>query len=112
MDGTISSAGRLEVFHNGQWGTVCDDAPGEEGGDQDNNNMANVVCRMLGFNSGQVKTMREYGRGTGSIWLDNVDCTGDELSILDCRHNGWAAHDCGHEEDVGVVCSNQGDDTI
>ena len=104
-NGTTSSSGRLEVYHNGTWGTVCNDAS-DQRGDQYDNNMANVVCQMLGFSLGQVKVDTEFGEGTGPIWMDSVDCSGDETSIFDCHHDRWGVHDCSHSEDVGVVCSN------
>ena len=75
-------------------------------GDQYNNNMANVVCKMLGFSSGQVKIDTEFGEGTGPIWMDDVYCSGNETSLFDCQHQGWGVNDCSHFEDVGVVCFN------
>ena len=48
-----------------------------------------------------------YGQGTGSIWLDEVQCGGTEESLLDCTAQPISDHNCGHGEDVGVVCSGK-----
>ena len=46
-----------------------------------------------------------FVRGTGPIFLDNVDCRGNETNLNNCTHNGVGVHNCGHSEDVGVICS-------
>ncbi|XP_046368563.2 hemicentin-2-like [Haliotis rufescens] len=89
-------AGRLEIYHGGAWGTVCDD-----GFDL---NDAKVVCRGFGLNALSVKASAHYGQGTGSIMMDDVACTGSEMSLDRCSHPGWETHNCGHGEDVGVEC--------
>ena len=91
------SYGRVEVYYSGQWGTVCDD-----GWDI---NDANVVCRQLGFSRASGATGRaKYGQGSGTIWIDDVSCQGDEASLLHCAHNGMGNENCSHGEDASVEC--------
>merc|ERR1712142_156501 len=103
-DGNINpKAGRLEVYHNGRWGTVCNDGPNGQG-DQKDDNMAIIVCRMLGQSGGQTKTTHDFGYGSDPTWMDDVECRGDEESLFDCIFRAWGQENCGHSEDVGIVC--------
>ena len=103
VDGFNNCSGRVEIFHQGQWGTVCDDLWDV--------NDAHVVCRELGCGRATSAHSRAaFGQGTGQIWLDNVQCTGNEASVADCEHNGLGSHNCGHYEDAGVICD--GKDTV
>jgi len=54
---------------------------------------------------GEWLTDNRFGAGSGQIWLDDVQCVGNETSIADCQHNGWSNHNCTHSDDVSVSCS-------
>merc|ERR1711962_315500 len=113
-------SGRLEVWHDGEWGTVCDDTFDD--------NDAVVVCRSLGFTGGAKyksgasaygfeyfddKAAVNEGElgwvGSGPIWLNNVKCVGTEQDFFQCpgvaTNPNWGSHGCRHFEDVFMKCN-------
>ena len=119
------SQGRLDICINSVWGTIC----GIRFGTKD----ANVACRQLGY-EGQGMCMNniaittktiivtvlicwssyagsyafsraEFGEGTGMIYLERIECAGDEDTLLDCPMNvelGFST--CYHSRDAGIRC--------
>ena len=63
--GSGTDDGMLEVYHNGRWGSVCDDGWGTR--------ESLVACKQLGY-----ITFASYTHGntiTADFWLDDVSCT-------------------------------------
>jgi len=99
VDGANDDEGRLELFWQNQWGTVCDD--------RWDINDATVACRQMGY-SGADAALFTFNvvDGTGPILLDDVQCTGTESNLLDCVHREpVGSHNCSHFEDAGVRCT-------
>lgn len=48
-----------------------------------------------------------FGQGTGSIYLNNVECVGNESRLSDCPNPGvnMLGMCSGHSEDAGLRCS-------
>ena len=96
VDGGVNY-GRVEIYENGQWGTVCDDY-----WDMTD---ANVVCRELDF-SGATSSPHgaAYGQGSDPILRDHINCRGSEASLLDCPYDQMSLGHCNHGEDSSAVC--------
>ena len=95
---TSNNYGRVEVYHNGEWGTVCDD-----GWDDTD---ARVVCRQLGFYSSvRAYGSAHYGQGTGPILLSKLSCFGNESGLTDCGQLSMGTKNCTHSDDAAVYCN-------
>ena len=99
MNGSTYYEGRVEVYYNGLWGTVCDDDWNFED--------VRVLCRQLGFGpTGRPYHGAHFGQGSGPIWLDKVACISNESTLASCGHLGInITRSCGHHEDAGVTCN-------
>ena len=112
--GSKPNEGYIEIKpSNGTWGGICDDFFYKI--------EADVTCRMLGYSRGSKKAwrgafdrhgshyaMHQFGHGPGEILLDDLKCTGNEGSILECFHGSWGIHNCrdsgSSHEWAGVTC--------
>ena len=69
----------------------------------------NVLCTSYyvhtSMSGANATNLPHFGPGAGFILLDNVDCTGNEVNLTQCRHNGLGVHNCVPSEDAGVFCS-------
>lgn len=100
--GASPDEGRVEVWNDGTWGTICDDFWDLRDG--------NVVCRILGYTRAKTVTCCNsfHSNDQLDMKLDNVKCTGLESSIFSCKHEGWGVHDCTQgKEEAGVMCTDE-----
>lgn len=125
IGGGSNKSGRLEIYLNGQWGTVCD----THLTDRD----ASVICRQLGLGYDPSYLLRLYccecmvqllitcllvyseigtalqhsyfGPGSGLFHYERLGCRGNENSLLECRGRKFVSGDCNHGNEAGVVCA-------
>ena len=78
MDGRATNEGRLEILHNGTWGTVCDDRFSEPGGTHNRplNVAPALACQMMGYAGGEYASGygQDIERDSQKIWLDDLRC--------------------------------------
>ena len=98
--------GQVEVWLNGRWFVMCDDRLSTTD--------AKVVCKQLGYRSQSgvpsssdllVGSGSGYGEGDNFIFPDDLNCGGDENSLLSCGYFGLQPQTCGWSEDTGIACS-------
>ena len=108
---------RVEIRHQGRWGTICYTDSNTFNTWSD---IPDIVCRQAGcfdgsnsdflhrYQSYEWRGARQYYTGSDPgpwTWMKNVECSGSEARIQDCKHSGFGVHDCGHENDLGVCCA-------
>jgi len=95
VEGSSFNEGRIEVYYNGEWGTVC-----SNGWDDSD---SSLVCAQLGFKLS--KTLKEPMPGTGRVFLDNVICSSNDMVLANCGHYGVGiTTNCDHSKDVAIKC--------
>ena len=99
------SYGRVEVFSNGTWGTLCTS--------RWNLNDGHVICRQLGFDGAvSAPWFGAFGQGAGMKWMNDLNCAGNESSLSECRHGQWIlVHSCGYHPTyaASAMCKLKGD---
>ncbi|GFR68567.1 neurotrypsin [Elysia marginata] len=98
VDGGRPDQGRIEIYHKGRWGALCQrDISHEE---------ADMICRHLGFPGGISAGAGRFGAGAGVSWNINASC----LATAQCTsvsHDTTSAP-CSHDLDAGLICGNDG----
>jgi len=96
--GVNPKKGRVEVFHDGKWGSVCADGWGIE--------EAMTVCRQLNLGyAGQAVTKDRFGGKHLKVVMSGVNCQVDEISLYNCQHDEWTNATCSSQDKLaGVVC--------
>lgn len=100
VEGPDVSEGRVEVYFSGVWGVVC--GAGWDAVD------AAVLCHSLGYT--EVSSFRNnisFKLDNGTLWMTEVQCNGDESSLIHCSHSGWGKNGCAENQAAGVRCLNR-----
>ena len=99
VGGALPNCGTVEVFYDEEWGTIC--------GSNFDERSAHIVCTQLGYRDALTfyyEPVVLTGSGEGPIWLDELTCSGNDSSLIECSHNGWGICNCTHADDIAVCC--------
>jgi hypothetical protein len=87
--------GRVELFYDAWWGTVCSD-----GFDA---TAADLACRQAGFDGSEGVIAGDPG--AGRIWLDDLNCAPNAVDLDACQHSAIGDHNCDPSQDISVRCT-------
>ena len=95
---TRLNSGRLEVYEQGKWATVCVDGFSESA--------AHVACVELGFRDVKKLFSKPKTTTPGQAWLSGIHCYGNETSLRACSHMDFKA-DCHQPRDIYIECRGE-----
>ena len=85
----------MEIYLQGQWGTVCDDVWDIR--------EATVVCSQLGYlDAISAESSETFGQGSEISNHNIIDCLGNETALAKCSVKKASQSNC---EDAGVRCN-------
>ncbi|XP_026754306.2 lysyl oxidase homolog 2B [Galleria mellonella] len=97
--GRNNREGRVEIYYNGAWGSICPDGWTLY--------EALAVCHHLALGYAEQAVQSDYF-GNSTIVLSGVQCQGNESNLFMCKHQEYGAVVCpgevGHV--AGVICTN------
>ncbi|KAK3606288.1 hypothetical protein CHS0354_037964 [Potamilus streckersoni] len=99
-EGRFQDAGRVEIYFDGRWGTICDNLWSRYD--------ARVFCRTMGYADGTSHgSSFRLATGTIPVYMSGLECDGTEGDLLQCPNHGWmniptTCQD--HAHDAGAVC--------
>ena len=90
--GASHNEGRLEIYHDSEWGTVCDDFFRRVD--------AKVACKQMGY-TGAEAVLTDVAVALGKrFWLDDVNCVGDEDELTKCFYNSSIRNSSSRTSDI------------
>ncbi|XP_061875983.1 antigen WC1.1-like [Colius striatus] len=93
LENSDSCSGRLQVFYNGTWGSVCSNSMTPK--------TVSLACEELGCGKeGTLEIQGPRGRVSGPAWLDRVECEERHGSFWLCPSDPWNPRSCDELRDV------------
>ncbi|RDD45646.1 Deleted in malignant brain tumors 1 protein [Trichoplax sp. H2] len=100
QDGRKITEGRIEIYHNNQWNTIC--------GSATSGNIGKAACNQLQYSYVQTVYNAYFGTGTASALILSSNCSVNATNTRNCtfRNVVSASSECNHGSDIGVICSS------
>lgn len=102
--GAYADEGRAEMFRDGEWGTICDNAFAPAG-------WPSLFCKQLGWVQAETAIKMSRRRAplpvTGKISFQSPACTAKTADSLSECGTDTNNIDCGHDSDVYIKCTNR-----
>ena len=101
LENSDGCSGRLQVFYNGTWGSVCSNSMTTE--------TVSLVCKELGCgNEGSLETISNDAKLSGTAWLDHVECGKSNSSFWQCPSAPWHPQSCDDlREEAHITCNGK-----